>query len=68
VAVGPSHGGLALAADGAIIARAAANIGTIPIPTDLVTRIAGFRASARMFCFFIIEFPFGVVAFFDFLF
>jgi hypothetical protein len=55
VEVGPSHGGAALAADGVIIAiRAAANISTIPIPTDCVTRIAGFRASAKMFCLFMI--------------
>src|SRR5438034_6398759 len=66
VAVGPGHGDEALAADGVIIAiTAAVNISTIPIPTDSVTRIAGFRASARMFCFFIIEFPFVVLAFFD---
>ena len=50
VAVGSSHGGGALTADGVIIAiRAAANNSTIPMPIDFVTRIAGFRASARMF-------------------
>ncbi len=55
VAVGPPHGDEALAADDVIIAIAAAvNISTIPIPTDSVTRIAGFRASARMFCLFMI--------------
>jgi hypothetical protein len=55
VTVGPSHGGAAVAADGVIIAtRAAANNSTIPIPTDFVMRIAGFRASARMFCLFMI--------------
>jgi hypothetical protein len=65
VAVGPWHGDEALTADGVIIAiTAAVNISTIPIPTDSVTRIAGLRASARLFCFFIIEFPFLVVAFF----
>jgi len=55
VAVGPWHGRRTLAADGVIIAtRAAANKSTIPIPTDFVTRIAGFRTSARMFCVFMI--------------
>jgi hypothetical protein len=50
VAVGRSHGGAAFAADDVIIAiRAAANNSTIPMPIDFVTRIAGFRASARMF-------------------
>jgi hypothetical protein len=64
VAVGPGHGDEALAADGVIIAiTAAVNISTIPIPTDSVTRIAGFRASARMFCFFMISF--FVVALFE---
>jgi hypothetical protein len=57
--VGPSHGDAALAADGVIIAiRAAANNSTILIPSDLVTRIAGFRASARMFSLFMIYFLF----------
>jgi hypothetical protein len=50
VAVGPWHGRRPLAADGVIIAtRAAANNSTIPMRTDFVTRIAGFRASAKMF-------------------
>jgi hypothetical protein len=54
VVVGSSHGRRARAADGVIIAiRAAANISTTPIPTNSV-RIAGFRASARMFCLFMI--------------
>jgi hypothetical protein len=62
--VGPWHGDEALAADGVIIAiTAAVNISTIPIPTDFVTRLAGFRASARMFCFFMISF--FVLALFD---
>jgi hypothetical protein len=53
--VGPSHGGAALAADGVIIAiRAADNSSTIPMPTDFVTRIAGFRASVRMVSLFMI--------------
>src|SRR6266542_672569 len=64
VAVGPGHGHRPLAADGVIIViRAAAN-STIPIPTDFVTR-TGFRPSARMFCLFMIQFPFLVLAFFD---
>jgi hypothetical protein len=55
VAVGSSHGRRARAADGVIIAiRGAANISTKPMPTDFVTRIAGSRASARMFCVFMI--------------
>jgi hypothetical protein len=55
VTVGPSHGGAALAADGVIIAiRAADNSSTIPMPTDFVTRIAGFRASVRMVSLFMI--------------
>jgi hypothetical protein len=50
VAVGPWHGRWPRAADGVIIAiRAAANISTTPMPTEFVTRLAGFRASARMF-------------------
>src|SRR6266540_121981 len=65
VAVGPGHGHRPLAADGVIIViRAAAN-STIPIPTDFVTR-TGFRPSARMFCLFMIQFPFLVLAFFDY--
>src|SRR5436309_6387983 len=63
VAVGPGHARRPLAADGVIIAtKAAANKSTIPISTDFVTRIAGFRASARMVCFFMIQFPFFVEA------
>jgi hypothetical protein len=55
VAVGPGHGRWALATDSVIIAiTAAVNISTIPIPTDFVTRIAGLRTSARMFCVFMI--------------
>jgi hypothetical protein len=33
--------------------------------TDFVTRLAGFRASARVFCLFMILISFVVVAFFD---
>jgi hypothetical protein len=54
VTVAPVHGGWALAADGMIIAmRVAANNSTMATLTDFVTR-AGFRASARMFCLFMI--------------
>jgi hypothetical protein len=53
--VGPWHGDEALTEDGVIIPiTAAANINTILVPTDSLTRIIGFRASARMFCAFII--------------
>jgi hypothetical protein len=55
VAVGSSHGCRARAADGVIIAiRVAANNSAIPMRNDFVTRIAGFRASARMFWFLMI--------------
>jgi hypothetical protein len=50
VAVGPWHGRRPLAADAVITAtRAAAKKSTIPMRTNFVTRIAGFRASARVF-------------------
>jgi hypothetical protein len=53
--VAPAHGGWALAADGMIIAmRVAANNSKMATLTDFVTRIAGFKASARMFCLFMI--------------
>src|SRR5262249_7978651 len=66
VAVGPWHGDWTLAADGVTIAmRAAANNSTLPIPTDFVTRFARFTASARMFCLFMIYFPFLVLVLFD---
>jgi hypothetical protein len=53
VAVGPPHGRWPLAVDGVIIAiRVAVNNSTIP--SDFVTRIAGFKANARMIFLFMI--------------
>src|SRR5437773_5444793 len=59
VAVGPPDGGAALDATNptpSIITMIA------PPKWNFVTRIAGFRASARMFCLFMIQFPFFVGA------
>src|SRR5206468_7705945 len=55
VAVGPPDGGAALAAT-----NPTASIITMIAPPkwNFVTRIAGFRASARMFCLFMIQFLF----------
>src|SRR5205809_2731842 len=59
VAVGPPDGGAALDAT-----NPTASIITMIAPPkwNFVTRIAGFRASARMFCLFMIQFPFFVEA------